>query len=517
MRTLLCLLVGILCWGTTATNGVSQTPIVSQGPPVPQLLATETPSSTLTRPNILWVIVDDMSANFSCYGESQVETPHVDALARRGVLFTKAFVTAPVCSTCRSAFITGMYQTSIGAHHHRSGRGEKKIHLPDGIVPVPSLFQEAGYFTSLSGWPIQEGKLGKSDYNFEWDTTIYDGSDWSQRADDQPFFAQIQLPGGKLREGTASRVDAFRANIEQHFSQRSDPADVVLPPYYPRLPEILNNWADYLDTVRETDRVFGEIIERLRSHGDLDNTVIFFMTDHGISHARGKQFLYEEGIHVPLVIAGPNVPAAIARTDLVEHVDIAATSLALAGIDVPDLMQAQDILSPDYQIRDAIFSARDRCDETVDHLRCVRTQRYKYIRNFLPHRPHLQPNAYKDNKAILIALRKANAAGELNELQASLFKPMRPPEELYDLDEDPFEINNLAEDPAHQQTLERMRRRLVQWMEDSGDQGREPEPMEMYDSDMAPYLSKTRQKNPSRLAELEGNIKQMKDWAADGK
>ncbi|MFT5093546.1 MAG: arylsulfatase A-like enzyme, partial [Porticoccaceae bacterium] len=136
--------------------------------------------SSTARPNIVWIIPDDMSANFSCYGETAIETPHVDKLAARGVKFTNAYVTAPVCSTCRSAFITGMYQTSIGAHHHRSGRGELKIHLPAGIKMVPKLFQEAGYHTSITGWPMK-GRLGKTDYNFEWDQSVYDGNDWAKR------------------------------------------------------------------------------------------------------------------------------------------------------------------------------------------------------------------------------------------------------------------------------------------------------------------------------------------------
>ena len=156
-------------------------------------------SATAGRPNIVWIFVDDMSANFSCYGERLIETPHVDRLAREGTKFTRAFVTAPVCSPCRSALITGCYQTTIGAHHHRSGRGELKIHLPSGVEPVPALFKRAGYYTCIGG-PLVRGKgLGKTDYNFEWDESIYDGNDWSGRKPGQPFFMQVQLNGGKHR------------------------------------------------------------------------------------------------------------------------------------------------------------------------------------------------------------------------------------------------------------------------------------------------------------------------------
>ncbi len=470
------------------------------------------------RPNILWIIVDDMSAQFSCYGETLIKTPHVDRLAKNGTRFTKAFVTAPVCSTCRSAFLTGMYQTSIGAHHHRSGRGAKKIHLPDGVTPLPVLFQRHGYHTSNGSWPIRKGRLGKTDYNFVWDPKMYDGPDWSNRKTGQPFFAQIQLPGGKLRGGTEDAAKKFVGRIEKTFGNVTDPKDVKLAPYYPDIPVLRRDWAAYLDSVRETDRVVGEILDRLKSEGDLNNTVVIFMTDHGISHARGKQFLYEEGIHVPLVIAGPGIESGKTRTDLVEHIDIAAVSLALAGIPIPDSMQARDILAKDYQPRDAIFSARDRCDETVDHLRCVRTQRYKYIRNFLPNRPHLQPNAYKDGKSILIALRQAYRDGRLDDVQKQLFAPTRPAEELYDLETDPHEIKNLANDAAHQATLIAMRGQLDRWMEATNDHGRKPESAEMFDSDMQVYLdSLKRRRDPKHLEIIKNNIALMKKWAAEGK
>ena len=241
------------------------------------------------------------------------------------------------------------------------------------------------------------------------------------------------------------------------------------------------------------------------------------MRFHGISHVRGKQYLYEEGIHVPLVLAGPGVSPNRRRSDLVEHIDIAALSLGAAGIRIPASMQARDILSPGYRSRTAIFSARDRCDETVDHLRCVRTERYKYIRNYLPNRPHLQPNAYKDNKAILMDLRKAGDEGILNDIQKKLLAPVRPPEELYDLEKDPFEVVNLAASASHQQTLRKLRKRLADWEVETGDQGVRPEPVEMFDSDMKVYLDTLQKRRPERLGELRKNIEWMKKRAAEGK
>ncbi|HEX4132941.1 MAG TPA: sulfatase [Pirellulales bacterium] len=461
------------------------------------------------RPNIVWIFVDDMSPNFSCYGETTVSTPRVDAMAATGTKFTRAFVTAPVCSPCRSALITGMYQTSIGSQNHRSGRGTEKIHLPQGVEPVPVLFQRAGYYTCIGGSPVKgTTAIGKTDYNFEWDEKMYDGTDWSGRQPGQPFFMQVQLSGGKHRHGAK-----WTAFVKKELGSSTPPEKVTLPHYYPRDPVILDDWAQYLDAVRYTDYEVGLVLDRLEKEGLADSTIVCFMTDHGISHARGKQFLYDEGTHVPLVIRGPGIAAGKVRTDLVEQIDLAALSLALAGIAIPASMQGRDILATSYKPRDAVFAARDRCDETIDHIRSVRTDRYKYIRNFLPKRPHLQPNRYKDAKQIVQRLRELHAEHKLDAVQELLFAPERAPEELYDLTADPHEINNLAGESAYQSTLLDLRGRLDRWMAETGDLGREPESTAMYDSDMAEYLRGHKRGTDA----LESNIRLMKRWAAEGK
>jgi uncharacterized sulfatase len=204
---------------------------------------------------------------------------------------------------------------------------------------------------------------------------------------------------------------------------------------------------------------------------------VFLWTDHGISHARGKQFLYDEGSHVPLIIRCPDrIEPGTVREDLVSHIDIAATSLHFAGIPIPQHMQGRPLFGPDYKPRDYIFAARDRCDETLDCIRCVRAKRYKYIRNFYPDRPHLQPNRYKDNKQIIKTMQKLLAEGKLNPLQARVFASTRPAEELYDLQNDPYEINNLADSPEHQDTLKHLRATLLEWMRQTKDLGLVPEP-----------------------------------------
>lgn len=479
------------------------------------------------RPNVLWFVVDDMSPHFACYGETLIQTPAVDKLAAEGTKFTRAHVTAPVCSTCRSALITGMYQTTIGAHHHRSGRGELKIHLPPEVTPVPALFQKAGYHTCIGsglpeldfrGMPFGAGKgkkkagggsrLGKTDYNFEWDPTMYDSHDWEGRGA-KPFFMQVQLHGGKLREGDEKARAAFKQRVITELGSATDPAKVTLPPYYPRDPVILDDWALYLDAVRMTDLHVGRVMARLEKEGLLENTFIIFMTDHGISHARGKQFLYDEGTRIPFIVRGPGIARGVTRDDLIMQIDMAAISLAVAGMPIPPVMQGRDVFAKDYRPREAVFAARDRCDETVERLRSVRTDRYLYIRNFHPQRPHLQPNAYKDGKAIVQELRSLHAEGRLPSVSEDLlFSPTRPTEELYDYHTDPFQVTNLVTNPAFKAELEARRAQLDRWMDESGDKG--PESDAMYDSDMAEYLKK-----PS--PEVARNITLMKQWAREGK
>lgn len=277
---------------------------------------------------------------------------------------------------------------------------------------------------------------------------------------------------------------------------------------------ILQDWADYLDCCRYTDKEVGDVIARLEKEKLLDNTVVFFMTDHGISHARGKQFLYDEGTHVPFVVRGPGIAKGATRDDLIEHIDMTATSLALAGIEIPKWMQGRNVLANDYATRGAVFAARDRCDETMEHIRSVRTERFKYIRNYMNQRPHLQPCRYKDEKAIVQKLRELHVDKKLDELtEKLLFAETRPAEELYDLAADPHEVTNLAVDPKHKATLEAMRKKLADWEERTGDKGTKPEPMAMYDSDMKVYLGGGKKDN----AELMRNIELNKKWAEEGK
>ena len=471
------------------------------------------------RPNIVWIIVEDMSSHFAFQGEELVSTPHVDRLAAEGVVFRRAYVTSPVCSTSRSALITGRYQTSIGAHHHRSSRGEVVRRLPEGVETIPELFRRAGYYTcnlAFSGRrPERFDRPGKEDYNFVYERSdLYDGADWSGRKDGQPFFAQVQLHGGKLRHGRGWK-ELVTSSIDESVS----PAEVELPPYYPDHPVFRKDWAAYLDTVQYTDIEVGLIMARLEREALLDNTVLVFLTDHGISQARGKQFVYEEGARVPLVVwSRRGLPQESVRNDLVAHIDVAATTLELAGIDLPEGLQGRPLFGPRARGREFVVSARDRCDETVDRIRGLTQGRYKYIRNYYPQRPYLQPCAYKDKKPFMGPLRELYAAGKLTPAQALHLAETRPEEELYDLESDPFEVRNLAADPAHRERLRALRGQLENWVIESDDRGRFPESDAMYDSDMRVYIEgQKRRKNLEGAARIEANIALMKRWRAEGK
>jgi len=483
-------------------------------------------SHAADRPNIVWFVIDDMSPNFSCYGEEAIQTPHVDQLAKEGLRFTRAYATAPVCSTFRSALITGMYQTSIGAHHHRSGRGEHRIRLPDGVRPIPALFQEAGYYTCIGSGlkdldfrsqPFSSrtrNRLGKTDYNFDWDKSIYDSHDWSGRRKDQPFFMQVQLHGGKLRGASAAHYEAFDKHVKEVFDEVTDPDSVKLPPYYPRDPVLLKDWSTYLNSVRMTDHHVGLVMERLKQEDLLENTLVVVFTDHGISHARGKQFLYDEGTHIPLIVCGPGIARGKTRTDLVEHIDIAALSLAAADIEIPAKMQGQDILATSYEPKQAVFAARDRCGEAADRIRSACTDRYLYIKNFYPRRPHLMPSTYKDGKLIIQRLRELHAQGELDALSEKLlFAPTRLVEELYLYGQDRWQTENLAGDPKHAEALKQHRASLDRWIAQTGDPG--PETPEVYILETEDQMKSTR--NKASRENYRRNAKLYKRWAREGK
>ena len=419
--------------------------------------------------NIVWIIADDLSPDLSCYGNTDVSTPNIDRLAGEGARFTNAYVTCPVCSPSRSALITGMYQTSIGAHAHRSHRGDGYT-LPEPVGLITDYFREAGYYT-VNDHESGLGGRNKTDFNFQYKKP-FDGNDWRDRAAGQPFYAQVNI--FEPHRGQPPDVWSFTEGIEAP----TDPSAVTPPAYYPQDEVAKKDWAGYLDAVRMLDEKVGRVLDRLEEDGVADRTVVMFFGDHGRPMPRDKQFLYDGGIRVPLMIRWPGQlePGSV-RDELVSSIDLSATSLAIAGIEVPSHMEGRVFLGEQkVASREYVFAARDRCDETVDRIRAVRDKRYKYIRNYHPDRPYMQLNRYKEvSYPIWRQMLRLEKQGKLNASENSFLARSRPEEELYDTEADPDELTNLAESQEHQQILTRMASALDLWIQHTGDKGEQPE------------------------------------------
>ncbi len=422
------------------------------------------------RPNFLWLIAEDFGPALGCYGQKATATPNLDQLARDGVRYDRFYTTAPVCSPSRSAFMTGMYQTTIGAHHHRTANRRP---LPEGVKILPDWLRAAGYFTAnLRKLPeaFQFKGTGKTDWNFAAPEKPFDSEDWADLKPHQPFLAQINF---------------HETHRKFNGERRADPKKVSLPPYYPDHPVTRQDYARYLDAAMEMDRKVGVILEELAREGLAENTVVVFMGDNGEAHVRGKQFCYEEGLRVPLIIRWPKaIPppksyrAGATDQRLLEAIDLAPTFLSLAGAEVPPGMQGRPFLGEQTGTpKQYVFGARDRCDETAMRIRTVRDKRYRYIRNFTPEVPLLAPNKYKETQyPVWNLLKELNAAGKLTPAQAALCAPRLPAEELYDMILDPDETNNLAlaKAPATQHQRERLARVLQAWIKQTGDRGEIP-------------------------------------------
>lgn len=457
------------------------------------------PSFAADRPNVVWIFAEDMNDWMGCYGDDTVPTPNIDALARQGVRFNRAYMPAGVCSATRSAVALGAMQTSLGVHNHRSSRQRvpgEEIRLPDDVQTVYQTLRDGGYYVINYG--------PKNDFNFLWPSQneheltraikspggtsairakdpselLYDVDvrPWAPTNDllpqlleacpqDKPLFLQLQLRGGK----NTGKFAGFPQG-------KTSPEDVQVMPYYADLPSVRNEIAHHYDCIRQTDDEVGQIVKTLKKHGFDKNTVVFFFTDHGMKLPRHKQWLYDESVRVPLIVAGPGIRAGTTRDDLVSGIDITAATLALAGIEQPKHMEAKNFLASDFH-RDYVISARDRCDYTIERVRAVTDERFQYLRNFKTDRPFMQPQ-YRDGQAFMKDLKAYYKAGKMNEAESFIMAETRVPEELYDLHSDPHQIHNLAQDPAYREQLEKYRGILQQWIEETGDQGQHDESIE---------------------------------------
>ncbi|MCC9658288.1 sulfatase family protein [Rhodopirellula halodulae] len=397
------------------------------------------------RPNVLWITIEDWSADLSCYGTKGVHTPNVDQLAAEGIRYERAFTTSPVCSTSRSAMMTGFHQNYIGANQHRE---YNKQPLPHGVRPIPHLFADAGYFTALMSY--------KTDCNFLPDKKeqLFEGTDWSQREEGQPFFARITF-GGTHR---AWKRDPKRPIAEE---------DVELPPYYPDTQFIRRDWANGLEQMQLVDREVGQLLKRLDSEGLTKNTIVFFIGDHGRCHIRGKQFLYDGGIRIPMIMRWPGkVDAGQVSEDLVMSIDICATILEAAGIEPPVALHGMSLLDPKLASRQYVFSARDKMDETHDAMRAIRSKEFKLIHNLMPERAYCQFNQYKEGAYPALAeMNVLHMQGKLNAAQAHFMASVKPELELYDLREDPHEVHNVIDDPSYADTRDNLLNPLNEWRE----------------------------------------------------
>ncbi|SFD24504.1 sulfatase family protein [Algibacter pectinivorans] len=394
------------------------------------------------QPNILWIIADDLGVDLGCYGNNLIHTPNIDKLASQGARYTNMFTVAAVCSVSRSSMITGMYPVSIDCHQHRK---QFKDSLPNPVKPISEYFKQAGYYVT---------NKGKTDYNFiHSKENLFNGASWENREKEQPFFSQIQIsyPHRPFLEDSVHPIN---------------PNYVKLPPYYINHPIAKKDWAMYLETVQYVDKEVGEILNRLDKQGLSKNTVVFFLGDQGRPMVRSKQFLYDSGINTPLIVRWPEkIKPGTVNDQLINNLDLAPTSLKIANLPIPKYIQGHDFLNNDFK-RNFVYSMRDRRDETVDRIRMIRSEKFKYIRNFYTDRPYTQFNAYKKNfYPVLTLMQVMFEKGELNKEQARFFSNYRPSEEFYDLIADPFELNNLADSKKYSAEKNELKKELNKWLE----------------------------------------------------
>ncbi|MCP4787405.1 MAG: sulfatase-like hydrolase/transferase [Fuerstiella sp.] len=434
-----------------------------------------------SQPNILWLSCEDISAHLGCYGYPNATTPVLDAFAKEAVVYDHAYTTAGVCAPCRSAIITGMYQTSIGSHHMRC-----KAMPPEHVKPFTFWLSDAGYYRTNNS---------KQDYQFETPQGTWDESSskahWKNCPEDKPFFSVFNY-GGCHESGIASgsKYETVIEGLEKHDR------DVVaqsLPPYYPDTPVARDDWGRYYDVITAMDRWVGEHLAALDAAGLTEDTIVVYWSDHGVGLPRAKRWLYESGTHVPLIIRVPEkwrqlvgedfVPGK--RSDrMISMIDLGPTMLSLAGVATPDHMQGRAFLGPHAAApRSYIFGARDRMDERYDIIRMVRDKRYRYVRNYEPYKTWYQYMNTPEKGRTMMEIRNSEAAaasgGSINDKNVKTvgqFLELRKPlEELYDVDNDPHEMTNLAADSGLANKLQELRQQHLKWVVDTRDVGLIPE------------------------------------------
>jgi N-sulfoglucosamine sulfohydrolase len=432
------------------------------------------------RPNILWISTEDINPDLGCYGDSYAVTPNIDRLAAQGVCYTNVYSHAGVCAPTRSGIITGMYPTTIGTHHMRC-----KGVPPEYVKCFSEYLSAAGYYCTNNV---------KTDYQFDPPPSAWDENSrkahWRNRGKDQPFFAIFNFTvshESQIRNRSEGMLKRLNGLTPQ---ERHDPDKAVLPPYYPDTPKVRQDWAQYYDIITLMDKQVANVLKQLEEDGLADDTIVWFWGDHGRGLPRAKRWIYDSGLHVPLIIrvpakwrklAMPDNPDAVkpgtVNDDLIAFIDFAPTMLSLAGIKIPDYIQGKAFLgSQKAEPREYIFAARDRMDEAYDLIRAVRDKRYKYIRNYMWYLTRGQDINYMNQMPTMQEMRRLNAEGKLKGPQKQYFEPTKPIEELYNTVTDPHEVKNLAGDPKYKDVLRRMRVIHAKWVRETHDIGLIPEP-----------------------------------------
>ena len=418
---------------------------------------------TAVRPNVLWIVADDMNFEIGAYGDPLARTPNLDRLASEGVRYTSAFSTSGVCAPSRVALITGTFATTLGAHHMRSLDGGYQPVPPPEVKTFTEPLRAAGYYTS---------SLTKLDYQFSGFVGGAPRTNWDDpngtyrgRAPGQPFFAHVTF-------------------LETHESQlfgtrplETDPAAVTVPPYYPDTPAVRTDLARHYDNVATLDARVGELLAMLDEDGLAENTVVVFFADNGRGLPRDKRWVYDGGIHLPLIVRWPgHLEPGTVSDELVSWLDLAPTALALAGLPVPEHMPGRVFLGPGAEPEpEFVYAAEDRHDEATDRIRAVRDRRWKYVRNHQPETPYGQTVRYRNNLATMQEIFRLHDEGMLFPPADWYYRATKPVEELYDTVADPYEIENVAGRPEHEARLARMRAAHDRWVVETGDLGAVPE------------------------------------------
>jgi arylsulfatase A-like enzyme len=416
------------------------------------------------RPNILWLVAEDHSPLLGCYGDKFARTPVLDALAARALRYTRASSNAPVCAPARTAWISGMHASSTGSEHMRS-----KVKPPGFLKFYPELMREAGYHCTNNA---------KEDYNLITPAGMWDDS--SGKATYQ------KSPAGRPFLAVFNQNASHESHLHQDLATNRDLTKMPLPPYFPDTPEIREDVARYYDQIEKVDQWVGRELKKLAKAGHADTTIVIFCSDHGNGLARAKRYPGWSGLHVPLIVyfpekwrhlAPPGYEPGQTSDRLVSFVDFAPTFLSLAGAKVPEWLQGRAFLGASAASPPQLsFGYRGRMDERPDVCRSVTDGRFIYLRNFLPHLSHGQRYSYQQSARGARQWREMFLQGKLDPVRSAYWQP-HPPEELFDLQNDPHEIRNLAGDPAHAEILRKFRGALREHLLETRDLALMPEPM----------------------------------------